>query len=159
MSASIQSLDEGLVLDRFQVEDPDFDGAPSEERMESVSQAMVSSLDQSQGEQPVFRRTWKDSKNVSTPDLEHLPTRVVIDNSTLPDCTIIDIFAHDRTGLLYTIARTIYQLNLSVKYAKIGTYLDQVVDVFYVNDLEGSKITDDQRLETIRAELLSAIER
>ena len=61
--------------------------------------------------------------------------------------------------MLYTIARTIYQLNLSVKYAKIGTYLDQVVDVFYVNDLEGSKITDDQRLETIRAELLSAIER
>ena len=159
LSASIQSLADGLVLDRFQVEDPDFDGSPSDNRLGSVGQAMLESVNLSQTEQPVFRRTWKDSKNKSTPDLEHLPTRVVIDNSTLPDCTIIDIFAHDRTGLLYTIARTIYQLNLSVKYAKIGTYLDQVVDVFYVNDLEGQKITDDQRLETIRAELLSAIER
>ena len=81
-----------------------------------------------------------------------------MDNSTLSDCTIIDIFAHDRTGLLYTIARTIYQLNLSVRYAKIGTYLDQVVDVFYVSNLDGSKINDEPRLERIREELLSAIE-
>ena len=158
LSASIQSLDDGLVLDRFQVEDPDYESAPAESRMESVGRAMLSSLDPNKGEQPVFRRTWKDSKSKSTPDLEILPTRVVIDNSTLPDCTIIDIFAHDRTGLLYTIARTIYQLNLSVKYAKIGTYLDQVVDVFYVSDLEGAKISDEGRLEKIRSELLSAIE-
>ena len=42
--------------------------------------------------------------------------------------------------------------------AKIGTYLDQVVDVFYVTDQAGRKIDDESRLEQIRARLLAAIE-
>ena len=47
-------------------------------------------------------------------------------------------------GLLYTIARTLFELGLSVSVAKIGTYLDQVVDVFYVTDQAGGKMTDEQ---------------
>ena len=74
-----------------------------------------------------------------------LPTRVRIDNSTSDRYTIIDVFASDRTGLLYTIARTIFELGLSVSLAKIGTYLDQVVDVFYVTDQAGRKIDDESR--------------
>ena len=46
-------------------------------------------------------------------------------------------------GLLYTITRTLFELELSVSVAKIGTYLDQVVDVFYVTDQDGRKITDE----------------
>ena len=87
-----------------------------------------------------------------------LPTRVRVDNSTSDRFTILDIFASDRTGLLYTIARTIFELGLSVSLAKIGTYLDQVVDVFYVTDRAGRKIDDESRLELIRMRLLEAIE-
>ena len=86
-----------------------------------------------------------------------LPTRVRTDNSTSERFTIIDIFASDRAGLLYTIARTIFELGLSVSLAKIGTYLDQVVDVFYVTDQAGRKIEDEARLEQIRGRLLEAI--
>ena len=42
--------------------------------------------------------------------------------------------------------------------AKISTHLDQVVDVFYVTEDEGAKITDEQRLQEIRERLLAAIE-
>jgi [protein-PII] uridylyltransferase len=72
--------------------------------------------------------------------------------------TIIDVFAHDRKGLLFAIARTMYQLGLSVRIAKIGTYLDQVCDVFYVSDLQGHKIVDELRLAEIRSSLFHAIE-
>ena len=62
-------------------------------------------------------------------------------------------------GLLYAIARTLFELGLSVSTAKIGTHLDQVVDVFYVTDQRtGAKVTDDDRLENIRGRLLAAIE-
>ena len=54
--------------------------------------------------------------------------------------TIFDVFAADRMGLLYTIARSLFQSGLSVAVAKIGTYLDQVVDVFYVTDQAGQKV-------------------
>ncbi len=71
-------------------------------------------------------------------------TRVIADNSTSDAYTILDIFAHDRTGLLYAITRTLFELGLSVARAKIGTYLDQVVDVFYVTDQNNRKIEDEQ---------------
>jgi [protein-PII] uridylyltransferase len=60
-------------------------------------------------------------------------------------------------GLLFTIARALFEMNLSVSVAKIGTYLDQVVDVFYVTDQEGRQITDENRLHEITTRLLEAI--
>jgi [protein-PII] uridylyltransferase len=86
-----------------------------------------------------------------------VPTRVNIDNSTSQQFTIIDIFTHDRTGLLYAVTRTLFELGLSVGRAKIGTFLDQVVDVFYVTDQQGRKIGD-ERHDEIRRRLLDVIE-
>ena len=78
--------------------------------------------------------------------LHRQPTRVHVDNNTSTKYTILDIFATDQIGLLYTIANRLFQSNLSVAGAKIGTYLDQVVDVFYVTDRLSGKIENEQRL-------------
>ena len=91
--------------------------------------------------------------------IQHLPTRVTIDNSTAERYTIIAAFAYDKMGLLYAITRTLFELGLSVSTAKIGTHLDQVVDVFYVTDQRsGSKVTDEHRLSDIHYRLIAAIE-
>jgi [protein-PII] uridylyltransferase len=87
-----------------------------------------------------------------------MPTQVRVDNATSSRFTIFDVFAADRIGLLYTIARTLFQSQLSVSVAKIGTYLDQVVDVFYVADERGRKIVDEARLSEVRRRLLDAID-
>jgi [protein-PII] uridylyltransferase len=82
-----------------------------------------------------------------------------VDNRTAERFTILAAFAYDRMGLLYAITRTLFELGLSVSKAKIGTHLDQVVDVFYVTDrASGRKITDEARLAQIRERLLAAIE-
>ena len=86
------------------------------------------------------------------------PTRVVIDNDSSEHFTIIDVFAHDRRGLLYTIASAQLELGLSVSLAKISTHLDQVLDVFYVTDREGGKLQDEQRLAEIQEVLVTRIE-
>jgi [protein-PII] uridylyltransferase len=84
---------------------------------------------------------------------------VTIDNSTADRYTIVAVFAYDRMGLLYAVARALFELGLSVSAAKIGTHLDQVVDVFYVTDQQtGKKIADERRLAEIRLHLLAAIE-
>ena len=102
------------------------------------------------------RGRWAGSGRCACPGV---PTRVNIDNSTSDRFTIIDIFTHDRTGLLYAITRTLFELGLSVGRAKIGTFLDQVVDVFYVTDRQDRKIKDERRLEEIRRRLLEVVER
>ncbi|HLQ43661.1 MAG TPA: ACT domain-containing protein, partial [Planctomycetaceae bacterium] len=63
------------------------------------------------------------------------------------------VFAHDRPGLLYTVSRAIFRLKLSIELAKIATHFDQVLDVFYVTDHAGQKITDEACLAAIQSEL------
>ncbi|MEZ6106389.1 MAG: hypothetical protein R3B96_09820 [Pirellulaceae bacterium] len=86
------------------------------------------------------------------------PSRVLIDNDSTESMTIVDVFTADRTGLLYGISRVIFELDLEVRFAKIGTHLDQVVDVFYVTDLQGAKVTDPERLRHITQTLYQFLE-
>jgi [protein-PII] uridylyltransferase len=156
-TAQIHTLVDGLVLDRFWVHDPDFAGQPHPDRIEQIQQALVQSLKSPGGDAPTFRRTWTSGgrRPIKVPGVQ---TRVNADNSTSDSYTILDIFAHDRTGLLYAITRTLFELGLSVARAKIGTYLDQVVDVFYVTDQNNRKIEDADRLDEIRSRVLEVIE-
>ncbi len=55
------------------------------------------------------------------------------------------------------MTRALFELGCSVWRAKIGTYLDQVLDVFYVTDRENGKIEDQGRLDAIRQRLLEVI--
>ena len=156
-SAQIHTLSDGLVLDRFWVFDPDFVGEPPKERLREIESALTVALQNHGGEPPMFRRTWQAASR--RPAAPGVPTRVNIDNSTSDVFTIIDVFTHDRAGLLYAVARELFELGLSVGRAKIGTFLDQVVDVFYVTDRECKKIDDPARLEEIRNRLLDVVER
>jgi [protein-PII] uridylyltransferase len=155
--AQIHTLSDGLVLDRFSVHDPDYAGEPPPSRLQEIQRWLVESLANPTAEAPSFRRTWQVGGHRPA-HVPGVPTRVNIDNSTSSRFTIIDIFSRDRTGLLYVIARTLFELGLSVGRAKIGTFLDQVVDVFYVTDGEQQKIDDAQRLETIRQRLIEVVE-
>ena len=159
LSADINTLAEGLVLDRFYVQDQDYVGPPPQQRIDEVSAELVAVLKDPSGQPPVFRKLWQDRPQAGADAIKHLPTRVTIDNSTAERFTIVATFAYDRMGLLYAIARTLFELGLSVSKAKIGTHLDQVVDVFYVTDQRtGRKITDESRLAQIRQRLIEAIE-
>jgi [protein-PII] uridylyltransferase len=155
LSADINTLARGLVLDRFFVLDGDYANQPPQERLENVSHALEQAL--VEGVNPSFRRVWRSGRQTSA-TIAPLPTEVRTDNDTSEKFTILDIFTADRLGLLYAISRTLFELGLSVSVAKIGTYLDQVVDVFYVTDRQGRKIADPERLEEIRTRLLGAIE-
>jgi [protein-PII] uridylyltransferase len=158
LSAEINTLADGLVLDRFYVEDPDFVDESPPHRLAEVERALAQSLTSQSDSGPEFRKMWRSAATRDRVALAHLPTRVKIDNSSSDRYTILDIFTHDRRGLLFTITRTIFELGLSVSVAKIGTYLDQVVDVFYVTDRDGRRIDDEQRLQEISRRLLEAID-
>jgi len=157
LSAQINTLPDGLVIDRFWVSDPDFTGPPPADRIEQVNHLLVQALRSPSSQTPTFRRRWRLGQHAESP-LPAIPTRVQVDNSSSQRYTVFDIFAQDRVGLLYTITRRLFELDLSVERAKIATHLDQVLDVFYVTDRNGSKVTDEQRLWTIRQELAKVID-
>lgn len=157
LSAEIITLSDGLVFDRFSVQDPDFRGEPPLSRIDDVCRSLTRALQARDYRAPVFRRLWGAAPTLPMQSVAPLPTRVLCDNSTSDRYTILDIFAANRMGLLYTITHTLFELGLSVAAARIGTYLDQVVDVFYVTDQSQHKLEEGDRLNEVRRRLLDAI--
>jgi [protein-PII] uridylyltransferase len=88
----------------------------------------------------------------------HVPPRVVIDNHASNTHTVIEVNGRDRPGLLYDVTSAISAEALQIVSAHITTYGVRAVDVFYVKDVFGLKITNERKLATLRAALLRALE-
>lgn len=99
----------------------------------------------------------KLDKPVYARSIPQYPTRIMVDNESSDFATVIDVYTYDRSGLLYDITRTIRNLDLSIEFAKISTKVDQVVDAFYVVDMNGKKITDPEKIEGIKSALLESM--
>ena len=135
------------MLDHFVVQDPDYLGEPPADRLAELAAAIRAALKADHS--PSFRRRWNPFAPFPTAAAS-VPARVRFDNESSADSTIVEVFAHDSLGLLYAIARTFFEEGLSVRSAKIGTYLDQVVDAFHVTDAAGRKVVDPERLARVR---------
>lgn len=83
-------------------------------------------------------------------------SEVVVDDRASPRHTVVEVFAKDRPGLLYSLARAFHGLGLSIALSKINTEGTKVADVFYVNELDGSKVAPGARFKEIREALLEA---
>jgi len=83
--------------------------------------------------------------------------RVLIDNSASSGYSVIEVNGRDRPGLLYDLTRALTGLNLQIASAKISTYGNMVVDVFYVKDVFGLKVAHEAKLSQIRTALLAAL--
>ncbi|MDF1750538.1 MAG: hypothetical protein P1V34_16880 [Alphaproteobacteria bacterium] len=86
-----------------------------------------------------------------------VPPRVLIDNRASATHTVIEVNGRDRPGLLYRITSTLVEQRLQIAIAKISTYGEQVVDVFYVKDTFGLKVEHAGRLDQIRQALRYAL--
>jgi [protein-PII] uridylyltransferase len=158
LSANICTTSEGIVIDRFRVHDTDYAPPIPHFRLEEIESAITAVLEGRQSVEALFQRHRRILLRAESQLLIREPSRVAIDNNSSERFTIVDVFADDRRGLLYTIARALLELNVSVALAKISTHVDQVLDVFYVTDRDGGKLQDEQRLESIRGTLVARIE-
>ena len=86
------------------------------------------------------------------------PHHIIMDNETSSFFTIIDVFTYDFPGLLFLVTDALFRCRLDVWVAKIGTRIDQVVDVFYVRDFDGQKVDSPERVAEIRRTLLDVLE-
>jgi [protein-PII] uridylyltransferase len=104
---------------------------------------------------PPHRERWSPRTSREPDSVNVLPTKVVFDNQTVDRYTILSYFAYDELGLLYRIASTLAEKQVVLHFAKIDTHLDQVADVFYISEKDGSKLIDAQRQREVRDALLN----
>ena len=156
LAARIATSRDDVALDAFRISHEEGDVAPDAERWERAERSLRRVLAGEANVEELVRRSERPS--ILQRRRRRVPTTVEIDNEVSREYTVLDVFAEDRVGLLFTITNTLYHLWLEIHLAKITTMVDQVLDVFYVTDHEGRKIEDPARLETIRHELVQALE-
>jgi [protein-PII] uridylyltransferase len=157
LSAEISTWENGVAVDTFRVQnlidEPLFEGqrwTRMQKDLERVLRGEVSvgTLVESMTS-PLFRK-FRPSRR---------ETRIRVDNQASDFYTIVEVYTHDRPGLLYRATQKIFDLGLSISMARISTKVDQVVDVFYVQDLSGGKIEDPEFIEKIGKELKEDLEK
>jgi [protein-PII] uridylyltransferase len=70
--------------------------------------------------------------------------------------TVIEVRAHDRPGLLFTVTKVLAAEGLDVRAARVETLGAEVVDAFYVTDRGGRVLTPD-RAESVRSAVEEAL--
>jgi [protein-PII] uridylyltransferase len=70
---------------------------------------------------------------------------------------MVEVIGLDRPGLLFELTATLSKLNLNIGSAHVATFGERAVDVFYVTDLFGAKITSATRQATIKRALIGLL--
>lgn len=157
VDAKILTLADGMALDTFFVQDTNGeafnDTAKLEKLRETLEQVISGRLRPSH---EIERRQTKDNKHRTA--VFKVEPNVIIDNKASRTHTVIEITARDRLGLLYDITRALRDLSLQIASARISTFGERAVDVFYVKDVFGLKIDSRTKFVQVKETLTQAIQ-
>jgi [protein-PII] uridylyltransferase len=154
VDAKIHTLSNGMALDTFWVQDREGGAFDQPQKLAKLSVMFEN----------VLMGRLRPQTDLAAP--EKVPSRtriftvlprVLIDNKASATHTVLEVNGRDRPGLLYEVTRELTRLNLQISSAKISTYGEKVVDVFYVKDLFGHKVDHERRLADIRERLTVAL--
>ena len=141
LGADIYTRTDKLALDIFRVTNhrneplpKERDRAQFQDRLRDLLQAPGNRLVPTPKSPPIHRRTAPENE-------EEPPVWVVVNNNAHPTCTILEVQAPDRLGLLYNLLRAISHGGISIEAARIATEQKAAIDVFYLRTKEGKKIT------------------
>jgi [protein-PII] uridylyltransferase len=153
LDAKIFTTSDGMAMDIFSVQD--VNGLPISEmrQVQRISETMQRVLSGA-----IVPRNVIDAKLVKKrEEAFRVEPQVLIDNAASDTHTVIEVNGRDRPGLLHDLTRALFVARLSIHSAQITTYGERAVDVFYVKDVYGLKITHPQRIQDIRGKVLEAL--
>jgi len=157
LSTNIYTWRNGTAVDIFRVTRP-LDPIHPYETWEKVN-ALLKNTFSGKISLP-YRLSQKAAPSILSEDgTPKRPPEVVIDNKSSDFFTLVEVFASDRIGLLFLITRTLFDLKLDIRIARTGVKGDQIADVFYVRDLDGQKVEDEDRVNEIKNSLLYQLSR
>jgi len=140
--ADIYTRADHLALDIFRVSNHRSEPLPRD-RARRIFEEKLKELLQAPGRrvvpEPQIQKTSKPTLLQSAYDEEH-PVGITINNTAHPTCTILEIQAPDRVGLLYHLLRAITHGGIKIEAARIATEQKAALDVFYLRTKEGDKI-------------------
>ena len=146
----------GLALEVYRISTPEGGGEERELWREAVRTQLVDVLEGRVQVQELLAQRRRRPTRVRKSARQGDP-KVSVTNSESDFYTIADVVADDRAGLLHDLTEVIAKHGLEIYISKAATVLDQVSDTFYLKNAEGQKIYDEDRLFSLRRDLLAAV--
>jgi [protein-PII] uridylyltransferase len=156
VDARIMTMSTGMALDTFWVQDS---AAGAFSRRDKLAKLAVTFENVLTGDLKPHRELARPPAIPRRSEAFTVMPRVLVDNRASASHTVIEVNGRDRPGFLYDVTRELTRLNLQISSAKISTYGEKVVDVFYVKDLFGHKVEHPQKLVAIRKTLEAVVAR
>jgi [protein-PII] uridylyltransferase len=156
VDAKIMTMANGMALDTFWVQDQAggaFDRPDKLDRLAETCERVLT------GDLKLHVELARPPAIPSRTRVFAVAPRVLIDNKASASHTVVEVNGRDRPGLLYEVTRELTRLNLQVSSAKISTYGEKVVDVFYVKNLFGHKVEHPLKLADIQRTLANVLAR
>ncbi|MEC8200763.1 MAG: ACT domain-containing protein, partial [Pseudomonadota bacterium] len=155
VDARINTLNDGMALDSFWTQDRGNLAISQSTKLDSIT----ANVEKAIASEIRLADELKKMKGLpSRMEVFTVAPRVLIDNKASNSRTVIEVNGRDRPGLLYDLTRALSDLGLQITSAKISTFGEEVVDVFYVKDIFGMKIEHEGKLKAIRQALLEALD-
>ena len=156
VEAQIATLDNGMALDTFLIQETNLlnEKKPldSTKKIQHLQNSIMRADTAAIEEKLRLKRLKAPASSVLW-----CPPRVFINNAASDSCTLIEINGTDCTGFLHAVTHTMTKLNLKIVSAHVYTYGSRIVDVFYVTDENGGKITGGDKVQQIKTALLDTI--
>ena len=150
VDAKIMTMSNGMALDTFWVQDS---AGGAFDRPDKLAKLAVVFENVLTGDLKPHRELARPPAFSSRTRVFTVTPRVLLDNKVSGSHTVIEVNGRDRPGLLFELTRALTRLNLQVSSAKISTYGEKVVDVFYVKNLFGHKVEHPAKLAEIQRTL------
>ncbi len=150
VDAKIMTMSNGMALDTLWVQDQDNTPFDRPDKLAKLAFTFENVLT---GDLKPHIELERPAAFPSRMSVFTVPPRVLIDNQASGSHTVIEVNGRDRPGFLWEVTRELTRLSLQVSSAKISTYGEKVVDVFYVKNLFGHKVEHPQKLAEIRTAL------
>ena len=157
LRAGVNTREDGMVIDIFQVTDVDGSAVLPEHKRQRVTlqlRAVVS------GERLVADLFDNYSTHWNRRGTEVVIRQPVVEfeNQVSDRYTVVDVEVNDDVGLLHKITSLLGEMDLDIHTAIINTVAGRARDAFYVSDQQGRKIVNYDALEAIRERLAAEFE-
>ncbi|MEZ5877208.1 MAG: [protein-PII] uridylyltransferase [Tepidamorphaceae bacterium] len=155
VDAQIFTTTDGYAFDTVRLR---HEGGNDEDEQRRTGRVVKYFEDALTGEQPLDKLVAIRDKPRGRIKAFDLAPHVAISNDLSDRFTVIEVSGLDRPGLLQSLTGALARLNLDITSARVATFGERAVDVFYVTDLTGQKVTNSNRQGAIRRHLLAVFE-
>jgi [protein-PII] uridylyltransferase len=139
----------GRALDHFEVRGPE-GGALDPTRWRAARGDLTRVLSGQVALDELMSRRLKASA-IPAKALPRVPTKVVVDNDSAREHSVVDVFTADRVGLLHRLSQTFFDLGLTVDLARITTEGHRAADAFYLRTRDGRRLLGEEARRVVEA--------